>query len=293
LSFGGALLAVSICSLVIEQADRLVIAAFLPVAMVTHYAAAWKIYMLSFTLTTTLVQALSPVAADLHGRGDGSAVRDLFLRTTKFTAGVAWGLVFTLFFAGGFLLRVWMGERFVDALPVVQVLLVAFAITAHNHAGYSALIGMRRVGPTVLRYFAPQAALNLVLSVWLVQRLGNVGVALGTLIPAVALQFSYVRFVLRELGVPGRDFLVRAVRPAAVPAFIAYSPLAVAYLALPADSPWLLLGPVACSAFYAALGWRFLEADERHAILEHLRLGSYRRQASQLTSAAAASDTSV
>ena len=111
LSFGGAILGVSMCSLIIEQTDRIVIAAFLPVAMVTYYAAAWKIYMLSFTLTTTLVQAVSPVAADLHGRGDTAGLKDLFLRSTKYTVAIAWPLVFTFAFAGGFFLKLRQGAQ--------------------------------------------------------------------------------------------------------------------------------------------------------------------------------------
>lgn len=41
--FGASLLAVSLCSLVVEQTDRLVIGAFLPISMVTYYSAAWKL----------------------------------------------------------------------------------------------------------------------------------------------------------------------------------------------------------------------------------------------------------
>jgi O-antigen/teichoic acid export membrane protein len=267
LSFGSAILGMTMCSLIIEQTDRLVIATFLPVAMVTYYAAAWKVYMLSYTLTTTLVQAVSPLAADLYGRNDRDGLRRLFLRSTKYTAAVAWPLVLTLAFSGGFLLRVWIGAPFVSALPVVQVLVAGFAVTAHNHAGYSALIGMRRVGPTVRRYFAPQALLNLVLSVWLVQRLGNVGVALGTTIPALALEYFFLRFVLGELRLGWREFLGRAVWPVAAPALVAYLPLAVAYSRTDAASPVLPLVAAGCSAVYGLLVWRFLDAQERAELI--------------------------
>jgi len=270
MSFGGALFAVTICSLLIEQTDRVVIAAFLPVAMVTYYAAAWKMYMLASSLTTTLVQAVSPVAADLHGRGDYEALRGLFLRSTKYTAALAWPFVMTLGFAGGFLLRIWMGQEFVGTLPVVQALFVGFIVTAHNHAGYSALIGMRRVGATLPRYFIPQAVLNVAISIWLVQRLGNVGVALGTAIPAVALQYFYLRFVLSELQVSWREFFTVAVAPAATPALICFVPLMFAYFQLDRSSPILLLVAGVCSVVYAAALWRFLEPDERAALRAYL-----------------------
>jgi O-antigen/teichoic acid export membrane protein len=270
LSFGGAILAVTICSLIIEQTDRLVIAAFLPVAMVTYYAAAWKIYMLSFTLTTTLVQAVSPVAADLYGRNDYGGLRHLFLQSAKYSAAVAWPLVFCLALSGGFLLRVWMGARFVSALPVVQVLLVGFLVTAHNHAGYSVLIGMRRVAPTVGRYFAPQAILNLALSVWLVQRLGTVGVAVGTMVPAIGLEYFFLRFVLAELRLTWSEFFRRAVVGVAVPALVAYLPLIGAYVTSEPNSPVLPAVATGCSFLYAALFWWFLDPDERAQLIGHV-----------------------
>jgi O-antigen/teichoic acid export membrane protein len=270
LSFGGAILAVTVCSLVIEQTDRLVVASFLPIAMVTYYAAAWKIYMLAFALTTTVVQAISPVAAELHGRSDRHGLKLLFLRTTKHAVMVAWPLVLSLGFAGGFLLRFWMGESFVSSLAVVQVLVVGFIVTAHNHAGYSALMGMRRVGPTVWRYFIPQAVLNLALSVFFVQRLGIVGVALGTTLPAIALEGVFLSFVLAELGVGWRDFLNRVVIPVAAPALLAFSPLAVVYTQV--DRHSALLGAVAagCGLVYSVVLWARLDTEEREDLLAYV-----------------------
>ena len=268
LSFGGTLMLINICSLLIEQTDRLVIAAFLPVREVTYYAAAWKLYMLAYTITTTLVQAVSPFAADLHGRQDRAALRELVLTMTKFSGALAWPLSLGLAFAGGPFLKVWMGDRFVAALPVVQVLAGSFIVTAFNHAAYAALVGTRRVSPLIASYFVPQAALNLLLSVWLVHRFGNIGVALGTLVPAVVLQPIYIRFVLRELELPARVFLKRAVQPVSLPALL-FAPLIAAYVALGPAAPVLPLVAIACAAAYAALVWRGTDASERADILAY------------------------
>jgi O-antigen/teichoic acid export membrane protein len=250
--------------------DRLVVASFLPIGMVTHYAAAWKLYMLAFSLTTTVVQAVSPLAARLHGLSDQRELTRLFLKTTKYSTIIAWPLVFALGLTGGFLLRVWMGESFVSSLAVVQVLVVGFIVTAHNHAGYSALIGMRRVGPMVWRYFLPQAIFNLALSIYFVKRLGIVGVALGTMVPVIALEGVYLSFVLKELRVRWRDFLMRAVVPVAGPALLAFSPLVLAYLQLDPRSGVLAGVATACGLFYVFLVWQWLDPDERHDLLGYV-----------------------
>lgn len=275
LTFGGTLMTINICSLLIEQTDRLVIAAFLPVGEVTYYAAAWKLYMLAYTLTTTLAQAVSPMAADLHGRRNRAGLNELVLRMTKFSGALAWPLTLGLAFAGGPFLSVWMGTRFVAALPVVQVLAAGFIVTSFNHAAYAALVGTRRVAPLVMSYFLPQAAMNLVLSVWLVHRFGNVGVAFGTLGPALLLQPLFMRFALRELELPWRVFLVRAVRPVTVPALL-FAPLVAAYLALGPAAPVLPVIALACGLAYAVVLWRGTDARERATLLAYAP-GSVRR----------------
>lgn len=275
LTFGGTLMVVTVCSLLIEQTDRLVIAAFLPVEEVTYYAAAWKLYMLAYMLTTTLAQAVSPMAADLHGRENREGLRALVLRTTKFSGALAWPLTLGLAFAGGPFLRVWMGERFVAALPVVQVLAAGFIVTAFNHAAYAALVGTRRVSPLVMSYFVPQAIINLVLSVWLIHHLGNIGVALGTFVPALVLQPIFVRYVLGELQVSGIEFLRQAVQPVTVPALL-FSPLVAAYVALGPAAPALPAIAIACAAAYGTVVWQKTSAQERAAVLAYAP-GSVRR----------------
>lgn len=265
-SFGGTIMVVTVCSLLIEQTDRLIIAAFLPVAAVTYYAAAWKIYMLAYSLVTTLVQALSPLAADLHARQEHAELSRLVLGMTKFTGALAWPLTLALSLAGGAFLRFWMGDRFVASLPVVQLLATGFLVTSFNHAGYAALVGRRRVAPLIATYFVPQAVLNLVLSLWLVQRWGNVGVAVGTVVPALLLEPVIVRFMLRELRLSMRDFLLVAVWPVTLPA-AAFIPLVLAYEALGPGSMWLPVVASLCGALYAKLVWRRLDAGEQHRLL--------------------------
>ena len=268
--YGTSLLAVTLCSLVVEQTDRLVIGGFLPIAMVTYYSAAWKLYMLAYSVPTTLVQAVTTVAGHLFGSDDRSALRRLFLRMTKYSVAVSWPLVLSLGFCAHVLLDLWMGPDFARHAGVLQALVVAFAVTAHNHVGYSVLIGIRRIGPTVWQYSLPQAVLNLALSLWLVGRMGILGVALGTMIPALLLEYFWLRFALREIGVRWAEFFAQVVAPTAAPAAVAFAPLAFAYWSLGPGSLALLPVAAACGALYAAIFWfRSLSPDERAELLAH------------------------
>lgn len=254
-SFGSTLLGLSICSLLIEQTDRFIIAAFLSIADVTRYAAAWKLYMFLFAVPTILLQAVSPIAAALKGRRDEPGLRTLMLRMTKYSFAVALALSLGLAASAGTLLRLWMGPEFTDVRPVLQILAAAFAVSGLNHAGYSVLIGTRQVGPTLWLYFAPQAILNLALSLWLVRSLGIEGVALGTAIPAVLLEAPFLWYLLRTLQVHWRHFASVVVAPVVLPGLVAFAPLAATYWLVDPDSIVLPVVAGACTLCHALLFW--------------------------------------
>ena len=263
-SYGASLLVLGLTVLVIEQTDRLVIGAFLPIDQVTLYSAAWKLYMLAYAVPTTLVQALGPMAATLFGSGDRAGMRELFFRMGKYSVAVAIPLVCTLAASREWLLTVWMGERFASVGPVVVVLLVAFYVTAHNHAAWSVLSGMRRLGPFVWSYNGPQALLNLALSIALVKPFGIFGVALGTLVPALLLQPAFMWIAYREIGVTLREVVARIVVPTSGLAIPVFAPLVVTCLVTSPSSAWRVVASAACSLGFVALFWiRGLAPDER------------------------------
>ena len=280
-SFGGTLLVLSLCSVMTDQTNRLVIAAFLPVAMVTYFSAGWKLYQFAYAVPTTLVQAVAPLAAHLHGRRDLAGLEDLLVRMTKYTAGVAWPLTLSLGFCAAFLLDLWMGPAFAAHFRVVQVLAVAFLVTAYNHTAYSILVGTRRVGPLLWMYQLPVAAATLGLSVWLVRRMGIVGVAGATVVPTIALEYVFLRFALSELHVGWTVFLRQVVLPTAGPALVAFAPLAAAYAVLDARSPGLPAVATGCSLLYAVLFWALsLDPSERSEVLAHTPMAGRIGQAS-------------
>ncbi|MGE0125470.1 MAG: lipopolysaccharide biosynthesis protein [Vicinamibacterales bacterium] len=266
LGLGGWMFVNSLASLLIENTDRIVIGVFLSVVAVTPYAAAWKIYMLAYSVCTTLVQAVWPAAAALHAHGDVAGLQRLFLRMTKYCLVVAWPLTLSLGLSAALVLRVWMGPAFAEHYAVVQVLLACFVVAAHNHVGMSILAAMRLVRPVVLGYSLPQALLNLLLSIWLIQHLGILGVALGTFIPIALLQVTLMPMVLGAVQL-GWDQLWRdVVRPTAAPALIAYAPTVLVYAANGPHSPWVFASAVASGVVYAAMVWHVTAPGERQEL---------------------------
>jgi len=263
LGLGGWNFANSMTSMVIEQSDRIIIGLYLTVVAVTQYSAAWKLYMLLYSVATTLVQAVWPAAAALHAVDDRDGLRRLWLRMTKYTLAVAWPMACSLALCAGPILELWVGRSYAEHHHVVVVLVACFLIAAHNHAGYGVLSAMRLIGPVVRRYALPQAVLNLGLSLWLIQPLGILGVAIGTLVPLAVLQGPFFALVLRAIDLPWRDVWHKVVVPTAAPALWAFGPLVGLYVVVGPFSMWLLPAAAAGCVGYGALMWLGMEEAER------------------------------
>lgn len=263
LAFGVQVTLSGIFILVIEQTDKLVIGAFLPIEQVTLYSAAWKLYMLAFAVPTTLVQALSPVLANLHGAGESGQLRSAFFRMTRYSGALALPMAAGLAMSSGWLLRIWMGPAFAGVYPVVTVLLAWFAVTSLNHAGHAALFATGQIRRPLWWFTAPQAVLNLVLSLWLVHPLGILGVAIGTAIPAVLVQPVFLRLVSNSIGVTWRDWRAILITTVA-PALVAFFPTLMLRLSLGPDSAVVVLASALSGTAY--LGWfwfRGMDDEER------------------------------
>jgi O-antigen/teichoic acid export membrane protein len=277
LRFGAQVTLGGISVLIVEQTDKLVIGAFLPIEHVTLYSAAWKLYMLAYSIPTTLIQALSPVLANLHGAGDMERLRAAFYRMTKYSAVLAVPMVATLGLSSGWILRVWMGPAFSEVHRVVAVLVCGLAVTALNHAGYSALLATGQVRRKLWAYDAPQAVLNLALSLWLVRSLGILGVAIGTLVPALLMQPVYLRLLFDSIGVTWLAWS-RIAASAVLPALVAFLPPLILRVGLGHDSAIVLLACMLSTVVY--LGWfwyRGLDQVERTWALTYLPLARLAR----------------
>jgi O-antigen/teichoic acid export membrane protein len=122
---------------------------------------------------------------------------------------------------GHLILRMWVGPVYaLHSTPFLHILIVANIIRS-SCAPFSTIVlatGQQKVATASP---VTEGIINLVASVWLVQHLGALGVALGTLIGAcagVAVHFAVsMRFTQSRIGIaPGDLFLQGMLRPSAL-----------------------------------------------------------------------------
>ena len=255
-----------------QQTDKLVLGIFLGPAAVTLYEIGSKLNSLMSVFTSWTVSAILPVASQLNAREQHHSLRSLFLRGTKIIATLAAPMSAILITIAAPFIAAWLGAGFEQAVPVAQLLLLSQILLPLYQLGDQILIGKDRFSLWVPGGVT-LALLNIVLSVVLVQRLGLIGVALGTFV-AVALEFPwYLRVFSKEMELPIREWLAKTAWPS-YPLLVV--PVAIAWLGSQTVLGGSIVGllavaAVALAAYWAAMWFLGFSAIERADMLAVLR----------------------
>lgn len=188
-----------------EQTDRLVVGAFIGPAGVVVYEVASKLSMLISQVAALPTSAVLPVASSHSARDETSALRELFLKGSRYVALAVAPFVVILAVLAKPLILAWFGPGFASSIPVAQLLVMAQLLFPPLLIGDPILIATGRLGrwvPKALKL----ALLNVILSIVLVQYLGVPGVALATLVVSYLEIPLYARLMFSETHTAGRDW---------------------------------------------------------------------------------------
>ena len=163
--------------------DSFVIAKFMDVAHVAIYGIAAMLikYFLEFVAKSTQL-VFSPRFASLYGVGKIDELRMLFLDSLRVSSFLSFGIATILFLFGRNFIEIWVGKTYLDAYPILIVLLCSYSFALAQTPGISLVYAVKKH-----LFFAVisvgEAMINLGLSIFLVFHFGLFGVALGTAIP--------------------------------------------------------------------------------------------------------------
>ncbi len=189
------------------QTGAIVIGLMLPAGQVTFFATAARLVEYAKSLLRTITTTLMPGVAAMDARGDAAGIRSLYLKATRwllyFVLPVQIGL---LRFGAPFLKR-WVGDDFVpEAYPTLVILSFTLTIGVAQSVASRLLYGLGR-----LRWFARaalgEAALNLLLMLFLIHPLGIEGVAVAVAVPNVLFCLFVLEYTRRHLGVSLATYL--------------------------------------------------------------------------------------
>jgi O-antigen/teichoic acid export membrane protein len=207
--------------LAVARLDTIIVGlvAGLPAAGI--YAVGQKIPLAVNQLLGPTTKLFYPHSAELAARRETGALRSAFLVGNRLSLALALPLCLTFALLATPVLDAWVGPDFVDAAPVVALLLGGIAVWSVTRIGLLMLQGMGEAKTPALIHLG-EAVLNVVLSVALGLAFGMTGVALATLIAAVVANLGVlVPFLCRRFDVPAGTWIATAVRAHAAPLAIA------------------------------------------------------------------------
>ncbi len=161
---------------------------------VVYYTLAANVTMFVTGLQSSVLSTILPNATEINARGDRIGLGKLLISSTRYTTVM---LVFTsmpLLLGGRMLLTLWVGENYASNTVMLLYLLVIAGFIRQLGAPYATI--MMAAGEQKLIMLSPliEGVVNLASSVFLVSRIGVIGVAIGTIIGgfiSVSLHFFY------------------------------------------------------------------------------------------------------
>lgn len=192
----------------------LTIVGYFDFAGVADYSLASNAVLLVAGLCTAATNALIAPYAAIHARGEYERLGRLVIRATGALTQLLIIVSFPFFLFGTRLLTVWVGSAYAQGtLPILEVLLLANVIRMVAAPYAAAQVG---AGEHVRVMYSPlfEAFINLSVSIVACQKMGPIGVAVGTLVGSIAgngLQIFYNIPKIKEIRLGRRALLLEGV----------------------------------------------------------------------------------
>jgi O-antigen/teichoic acid export membrane protein len=188
MSHGMLFFVLQIAGLAVFNSDNLIIAHFLGAEQVTPYAVTWRLVSYASALQSLLVPSLWPAFSEAYAGHDMTWIRAAYHRVMRATLLTVTSAALFLGFAGRWIIGLWAGNAAVPGSVLLWFMCfwtILSSITINQAALLAATqrLRLQAVCSTLT------AILNLVLSIVLVQRMGAIGVLLGTIV-------SYLLFII-------------------------------------------------------------------------------------------------
>jgi O-antigen/teichoic acid export membrane protein len=259
---------------VIFTTGAIVVGVLLPVQSVAYYAVAGSLNGYVRSLLSSTAQVFNPLASHLLSLRQSSELKGAFLLGTKLCILITLPIAATFFMLGDVFIGLWMGDEFAEPSgQILAILALTTVLAAPQFVFSSVLYGMSRHRVIAFLRIC-EAASNLALSIFLVQTVGLVGIALGAAVPSIAIVLLVLPpIACRIVGVGLTEYYFKVyVRPG-----LAVAPvlLLAAWIrgAAPAGDLFVFFGQVAALvALYLPCAFLLvLDARERAYVLQRIR----------------------
>jgi O-antigen/teichoic acid export membrane protein len=195
----------------IYATDNIVIGSYLPVSALTFYVIAGNLAEYSRAFVQGISQTMMPFASSTEAKKDDAKLRRVVLFSCRAGTMVMLPVAITFMLRGSSFIRLWMGGEYAGLSgKVLWILSLMLLFWSANAAVAGSLLGLSKHKPLVPALLT-EGLCNLGLSIYLVQKMGIVGVAWGTVVPSIlsALVF-WPWYIQKTLAIPPLSYAISA-----------------------------------------------------------------------------------
>jgi len=201
LSFGYKWQIVRASILFMVQADKLFIAYFLSIGLVSFYHLAAVIAETGTLIPLLLVSALLPAFSEIDAKGERSKLIEGYTKVTKYLGLIASPLFILIIISAPQIITAWMGKGYEKSVLVIQVLGVGWLCSVLGGVRSVVLQAIGKPGIET-RVGLVAVILNIPLSIVFIIKFGFTGVAFGTSIALFCSVLYGFRKLHQELQIP-------------------------------------------------------------------------------------------
>jgi len=175
-----------------RESDNIIVSAAVSITATAYYAIGISLASYLKTFISAAAVVVIPLTSGMEARQDSEGQWRVTVLGTRFALCVALCGTVGFFILGRDFLTLWLGERFaVNTWPTGLTLFLALIFASSQQFAGAMLFGRGKAKFPAL-VMVTSAVVNLILSILLVRKIGVLGVALGTLISAVVLEFGLI-----------------------------------------------------------------------------------------------------
>ena len=201
--------------------DTIVIGIFLPPANLAYYQVAFKLYDVLRYGLSLISSVLVPVTSELDAMRDARRISLLFEKATKYSVLLMYPIFILALFYVDWVIRFWVGDGFETSVLLSNLFVLSLFGIAVISSGAEMMVGADRV-KMLIQYNAIATAVNLILSIYLIRKIGVAGVVVGTLVGSVVIFMTYLPVMMKTFDVRPRIFLSNVIFKNTLPLLVLF-----------------------------------------------------------------------
>lgn len=255
----------SLSGILVYNLDSIIVGVFVSVSAVAVYSVGYSLQQGFRMLNSLIGGPLFPAYAQMEGQAQYERQKTLLFIGTKFMAIIFVPMVIITIIFSDLFIRGWMGEGFLLSIIPAQILLFFWLFMGLADIG-SGMLTVKGKVKEVFKILFLNAIVNLLLSLILVKYFGIAGVALGTTIPMVLINFPLIIVqVCRTFSITLKEYFDNSIKGSFRVLAVAFVLAVIVSRFLPSDRLWIVIlemSAVYAATIFVAYRW-FISQEER------------------------------